>query len=717
MTLPSAFAHLEGPVHFIGVAGSGMVPLAELMARKGIPVTGCDLRPELAARTLSPWGSEVFPGHDPAHVEGAGALVVTAAVPGDHPEILRARELGIPVMKRAEALGEWVNDGLVVAVAGTHGKTTTTAMATEVLAKAGMDPTGLVGGRVAEWGSNLRMGGGDLFVVEADEYDRSFHHLRPRIAVLTNLEVDHLDIYGDLEGVRNAFRTFLDGVVPEGRVVACGDDHGVSRLLAELGGRVRTYGLNPGSQLRAVEIQEDEGGSRFQVIEEGTHRGDLTLGVSGLHNIRNALGASLAARSLEVEWEEVREALRTFKGVGRRFELVGEVGGVTVIDDYAHHPTEIRATLAAARNRFPGRRIVAVFQPHLFSRTRDFAEDFGAALAEVDELWVTEIYPAREAPIPGVDGMLVAQAALNAGASSVSFHPEISELPNEIALNLQAGDVVVAMGAGSIETLAGDLLAALRGLPEGGATPMKRWLTFVFVLALAVAVGGVVSRIPEALAEVDAFRVTEIRLRGARFLSEEEATKALALSANASVWDDTGVLETRLAEHPLVREVTIYRRFPSALLVKVVEEEPVALFPTPTLEPVDEAGRILPIDPAFHKLDLPIMASAEKDGPGSLTPAGRRILAEEISRLAQGDPEFHDRISDFALNARGDVRARISDSSVTLYFRPGLPSSRIQTGLRVLADAQSRFGERAVADLDLRFDDQVIVRVGRAGGV
>jgi hypothetical protein len=246
---------------------------------------------------------------------------------------------------------------------------------------------------------------------------------------------------------------------------------------------------------------------------------------------------------------------------------------------------------------------------------------------------------------------------------------------------------------------------------------MKRWLTFVFVLALAVAVGGVVSRIPKALAEVEAFRVTEIRLRGARFLTEEEAVKTLALAANASVWDDTGILETRLEEHPLVRKATIHRRFPNALLLKVVEEEPVALFPTPTLEPVDVAGRILPIDPAFHKLDLPIMGGAGRDGPGALDPAGRRVLAEEISRLAQGDPEFQARISDFALNARGDVSARISDPPVTILFRPGLPSGRIQTGLRVLADAQSRFGERGVADLDLRFDDQVVVRLGRAGGV
>jgi len=439
-----------------------MISLAELLVRSGLSVTGCDLQPDPAARALSSWGCRVHSGHDPAHVEGASVLVVTAAVPGDHPEIERARELGIPVMKRAEALGEWVNRGLVVAVAGTHGKTTTSAMATNVLAEGEMNPTGLVGGRVPEWNSNLWMGGQDLFVVEADEYDRSFHHLRPRIAILTSLEADHLDIYGDLAGVREAFQTFLAGVDPEGVVVACGDDHGVSRLLPELGIEVRTYGLNPGAQLRGRDVRNEEAGVRFQVVEEGEGRGEITLEVPGRHNVLNALGAAQAARVLGVEWGAIQKGLRRFRGVGRRFQLLGTVGGVTVVDDYAHHPTEIRATLEAARARFPGRRLVVVFQPHLFTRTRDFAREFGKALAEADELWVTEIYPAREEPLPGVTGVLVAQAALDAGAFSVSFHPELSQLPGEIGPNLRPGDVCLTMGAGSIEFLGEDLLTFLR---------------------------------------------------------------------------------------------------------------------------------------------------------------------------------------------------------------------------------------------------------------
>jgi UDP-N-acetylmuramate--alanine ligase len=469
MTLPSVFANSNGPVHFMGIAGAGMISLAELFARRGLSVTGCDLQANPAARALSSWGCEVFSGHDPTHVETASALVVTAAVPSDHPEIQRARDLGIPVLKRAEALGEWVNRGRVVAVAGSHGKTTTTAMATEVLVAAGMNPTGLVGGRVSDWESNLRLGDEDLFVVEADEYDRSFHHLRPHVAVLTNLEADHLDIYGDLEGVEDAFRTFLDGVSPGGHIVACGDDHGVSRLLPGLGGKARSYGLNPGSQLRGVRIREGETGTRFEVVEDGEHRGEVTLQIPGHHNILNALGAAMAARSLGVEWEAIRRGLSTFRGVGRRFEFLGRVEGVTVVDDYAHHPTEIRATLAAARGRFPGSRIVAVFQPHLFSRTRDFAQDLGEALAGADEVWVTEIYPAREAPIPGITGVLVAQATLDAGASSVSFHPELAGVPGELLPNLGPGNVCLIMGAGSIEFLGEDLLAALRARRDGEA--------------------------------------------------------------------------------------------------------------------------------------------------------------------------------------------------------------------------------------------------------
>lgn len=469
MNLPSTFGTDEGPVHFMGVTGAGMVPLAELFIRSGLKVTGCDLRPGPWARALSSWGCKVLPGHDADHIRDSSALIVTAAIPEDHPEILAARARGIPVLKRAEALGVWVNRGQVVGVSGTHGKTTTTALITDILDEAGMDPTGLVGGRVVNWESNLRFGTSDLFVVEADEYDRSFLQLQPDLAVVTNLEVDHLDIYGNLEGVQRAFETFLDGVSPDGQVVVCGDDHGASRLLPGLAGRARTYGLNPGCQLRGVDLAEDEDHAVFRVVEDGTDRGEMTVKFPGRHNVRNALGAAAAARCLGVEWDAIRKGLAAFSGVGRRFEIVGEARGVLVVDDYAHHPTEIRVTLEAARERYPHRRIVAVFQPHLFSRTRDFDREFGEALSVADEVWVSEIYPARETPIPEVTGMLVVQAAMDAGAHSVSFHPDLADLPGKLAAALGAGDLCLTLGAGSIETLAGDLVQLLlQGEKRGG---------------------------------------------------------------------------------------------------------------------------------------------------------------------------------------------------------------------------------------------------------
>lgn len=468
MTGALPFGTDGGPVHFMGVAGAGMVPLAELFARSGLQVTGCDLQPRLAARALSSWGCEILAGHDPDHIENASALITTAAVPEDHPEIQAARDRGIPVLKRAEALGRWVNRGRVLGVSGTHGKTTTTAMATEILHAAGMDPTGLVGGRVMDWESNLRFGSSDLFVVEADEYDLSFHQLEPDVAVVTNLEADHLDVYGDLEGVQAAFHAFLDAVPSDGHVAVCGDDHGASRLLPRLAGKARTFGFNPGCQLRAVDLVEDGDQAVFRAVEDGRDRGEVGLRVPGRHNVMNALGAAAAARFLGVEWDAIQKGLSAFSGVGRRFEVLGEVGGVLMVDDYAHHPTEIRATLQGARGRYPRRRIVAVFQPHLFSRTRDFSREFGEALALADEIWVSEIYPAREAPIPGITGMLVAQAAMDAGAQSVSFHPELADLPGKLAPTLQAGDLCLTLGAGSIESLGGDLLQALRARHQEG---------------------------------------------------------------------------------------------------------------------------------------------------------------------------------------------------------------------------------------------------------
>lgn len=434
-----------------------MSALAEALARSGVPVSGCDARPlsepALLAHGLVECGVDAGPGHHPEHVRDAHALVVTAAVALDHPEVAAARDRGIPVLKRAEALGQWVSRGRLVGVAGTHGKTSTTAMTTHVLEAAGQDPTGFVGGRVAAWESNLRPGSPDLFVVEADEYDRSFLHLTPDVAVVTNMEPDHLDIYGDADGVEAAFRAYLDGVREGGTILACADDRGAARLMMGPESHVVSYGTSAGSMIRAVNVHPEGAGMRFTVYDHGDHAGDITISVPGTHNVRNALAAAGVGRALGATWDQIRAGLAAYRGVARRFQRIGDVGDAVVIDDYAHHPTEVRATLLAARGGFPGRRVVAVFQPHLYTRTRDFHEAFGVALAEADQVWVTDVYPAREAPIEGIDGALVARAVEAAGGS-VTYHAALDSLAEAVASGARPGDVILTLGAGSIGAVA-----------------------------------------------------------------------------------------------------------------------------------------------------------------------------------------------------------------------------------------------------------------------
>lgn len=451
----------RGTIHFMGAGGAGMAPLAELLLRSGATVTGCDLEVSRAAEALTRMGMAFTRGHDPAHVTDVAAVVVTSAVPRDHDELAAARAAGIPVIKRAEALGQWVNDGRVAGIAGTHGKTTTTAMATHILEEGGMDPTGVVGGTVPAWGGNLRAGGSDVFVVEADEYDHSFLALVPEVAVVTNLEADHLDIYHDLEGVRGSFSKFVDRLRPTGTLWVCGDDPGAARVGVQGGPRTRSYGLAAGSRLRAVDVHANGRGSTFTVIEDGLRAGRFTVAAPGIHNVRNALAATGVARTFGAEWAAVHAGLAAFRGVGRRYDVLGTAAGVEVVDDYAHHPTEIAATLDAARGANPGRRLVAVFQPHLFTRTRDFYREFGRALAAADRIWVTDVYPAREKPLVGITGELVA-SAVTGPALRVSYHPELRTLAEAVAADLTEGDLCVLMGAGSIESTGPEVLAILR---------------------------------------------------------------------------------------------------------------------------------------------------------------------------------------------------------------------------------------------------------------
>jgi UDP-N-acetylmuramate--alanine ligase len=447
------------PVHFMGIAGAGMSALAELVVRRGVRVSGCDLT-TAGTDDLVRLGITLVAGHDPAHADEARALVVTAAVRPDHPELERARALGLPVIKRAEALGDLTRGRELVGVAGTHGKTTTTVMTADALAAAGREPTALAGGRVSSWGGNLRPGADRLYVVEADEYDRSFLTLDPTVAVVTNIEADHLDIYKDLREIRSAFTQFVRGART---VVLCADDAGANTLPTRSTSEVIRYGIDSAdARLVARDPRTIDGRFTFGVEFDGEMLGELSLGVPGRHNALNALGGIASGLALGARFEAMAPAFTRFAGVGRRFEHIGDARGVRVIDDYAHHPTEIAATLAAARGAFPGRRVVVAFQPHLYSRTRDFAADFGASLATSDLLFLTEIYAAREQPIPGVTADLIADAVKAAGAK-VTWRGPRAELADALASSVRDGDVVVVMGAGDITRTGPELLQRIGG--------------------------------------------------------------------------------------------------------------------------------------------------------------------------------------------------------------------------------------------------------------
>ncbi len=444
------------PVHFVGIAGAGMSALAELFIRRGVPITGCDANPG-TADDLRRLGVVVEP-HDPAHADRARALVVTSAMPKEHPELVRARELGIPVIRRAEALGEVTAERELVGIAGTHGKTTTTVMTATALAAAGRDPTALVGGRVAAWEGNLRAGGDALYVVEADEYDRSFLALTPTVAVVTNIEADHLDIYSDLADIKRAFAQFARGART---IVLCGDDAGANSLLTPGTAEVIRYGItSPDARMLARNVDNRGAASRFEVVFDDESLGAVELSVPGRHNVLNALAAISAGVALGADFTRMAEGLKTFTGAERRFQHIGEARGITIVDDYAHHPTEIAATLAAARAAYPARRIVAAFQPHLYSRTRDFAGDFGKALSAADAVYLTEIYPAREQPIRGVTSSLVADA-LTAAGGTLAWRGQRGELADALASRVRDGDVVLTVGAGDITRTGPELLQRL----------------------------------------------------------------------------------------------------------------------------------------------------------------------------------------------------------------------------------------------------------------
>jgi UDP-N-acetylmuramate--alanine ligase len=461
ITAPSMMPLLDPadprPIHFVGIAGAGMSALAELFTLRGATVTGCDTHPENAA-DLVHRGILVHGQHSPTHVDGARALVVTSAMKKDHPELMRARTLGIPVVRRAEALGEVTAGTLLVGVAGTHGKSTTTVLTTEALAAAGLEPTGYVGARVTTWGGNLRAGADKYFVVEADEYDRSFLALAPTVAVVTNLEADHMDIYADLDDLRRTFAQYVRGAR---YVVLCADDPEANRIPTPPSAEVIRYGLtSPDARLRAMDVHRVGLGSRFTAVYDGTPLGDVVLSVPGEHNVRNALAALAVGLGLGVTVPQMAPGLAAFKGVERRFQLLGEAAGALVVDDYAHHPTEVRATIQAARAAAPERRLVVAFQPHLFSRTRDLAREFAAALALADVVYLLDVYAAREQPIPGVTSALIAEGMRALGRAPIWMGTRAA-LAAAVTPNVRAGDVVITMGAGDVTRSGPELLASL----------------------------------------------------------------------------------------------------------------------------------------------------------------------------------------------------------------------------------------------------------------
>jgi UDP-N-acetylmuramate--alanine ligase len=454
--------HAIRQIHFVGIGGSGMSGIAEVLLNLGYVVSGSDLAESPMTQRLARLGARIAYGHDAGHVQGADAVVVSSAVRPDNPEVIAARAQRVPVVPRAVMLAELMRLKQGIAIAGTHGKTTTTSLVASVLAAGGLDPTFVIGGRLNSAGVNARLGGGQYIVVEADESDASFLNLTPVVAVVTNIDNDHMEAYGhDFARLRQAFVDFLARLPFYGRAVLCIDDERVREVVPFVSKPVVTYGFSEGAQVRAVSASAEGARMRFTVEREAAAPLSVELNLPGRHNVQNALAAIAVAGELGVADAAILEALSAFTGVGRRFARHGEVairgGGFTLIDDYGHHPAEIDATLAAARGAFPGRRIVLAFQPHRYTRTRDCFEDFVRVLSGADVVVLTEVYPAGEAPIVAADGRSLARALRVAGRVEPVFVERVEQMPEAILDAAHPGDVVITMGAGSIGTVAAGL--------------------------------------------------------------------------------------------------------------------------------------------------------------------------------------------------------------------------------------------------------------------
>jgi len=448
-------------VHFVGIGGIGMSGIAEVLITMGFTVSGSDARESAVTETLRAHGARVAIGHDGAHVRGADVVVFSSAVTADNPEVAEARRLAIPVIARGEMLAELMRMKSAVAVAGSHGKTTVTAMLAHCAHRAGLDPTVVIGGRLSTLGASARLGKSDLMVAEADESDRSFLLLFPTLAVITNIDWEHVDCYPDLRDLQEAFLAFANRVPFYGAIVACADDPNLRELLPRFRRRVLTYGLSEGADYRVEPRASSPDGETFALRVRGQARGDVHLPQVGRHIVLNAAAALAAGEEIGIPLESLRESLASFPGADRRFQRKGGAGGVTVVDDYGHHPTEVRATLQAARTVAGSGRVVVLFQPHRYTRLKALMGDFAGAFDRADAVVFTEVYAASETPIPGVTGQALADRTRALGHPEVHFCPEVKDLAAFTVPLLRPGDLVLTLGAGTITTVGERLLSLL----------------------------------------------------------------------------------------------------------------------------------------------------------------------------------------------------------------------------------------------------------------
>lgn len=453
-------------IHLVGIGGAGMGGIAEVLLNLGYQVQGSDLKANAVTQRLTKLGAQIRFGHAAENVGEADVLVVSTAVQADNPEVLQAKSRRIPIVQRAQMLGELMRFRYAIAVAGTHGKTTTTSMVASILAEGGLDPTFVIGGRLKSTDSNARLGTGKYLVAEADESDASFLHLQPMIAIVTNVDNDHLGTHeGDFERLKQSFVDFLHNLPFYGLAVICADDAIASELMPRIARPITTYGIESEADVRAVNIQRDGMRTRFDVQRRGSSTFAVQLNLPGVHNVLNSLAAIAVASELGVSDQAIQAALGNFHGVDRRLQQYGDVstavGTLTLIDDYGHHPTELAATLEAIRQGWPQRRIVLAFQPHRYTRTRDLLDDFARVLANVDALIVTEVYAAGEAPIAGADAKSICRAVRSHGRVEPLYIERVDDLPRTLIQIARDGDVIVTMGAGSIGTMAAELPNAL----------------------------------------------------------------------------------------------------------------------------------------------------------------------------------------------------------------------------------------------------------------